>query len=195
MRNIAEFQIIGRVGKVKTVGSTTRVSVCANYPVKDKQGEWQDNPHWNEVTIFHDSTQGYVNKHIDKGDLCSRAAGSARTPTTRTARPATRSISSAPTSRAWRRPPTRPASEPPGTAPGGPLPLLQEKGNELHAQAGCPTLGSRSANCVSHTLALMSTGDGGFPHCVRGQGDSKRYRVIVLRAPNSMGPPWRPFLR
>ena len=69
MRNIAEFQIIGRVGKVKTVGSTTRVSVCANYPVKDKQGEWQDNPHWNEVTIFHDSTQGYVNKHIDKGDL------------------------------------------------------------------------------------------------------------------------------
>ena len=45
MRNIAEFQIIGRVGKVKEVGSTLRVSICANYPAKDKHGEWQDNPH------------------------------------------------------------------------------------------------------------------------------------------------------
>jgi single-stranded DNA-binding protein len=69
MRNIAEFQIIGRVGKVKEVGSTPRVSICANYPVKDKQGEWQDNPHWNEVVIFQESTQGYVKKHIELGDL------------------------------------------------------------------------------------------------------------------------------
>ena len=69
MRNIAEFQIIGRVGKVKEVGSTLRVSICANYPVKDKQGEWQDNPHWNEVVIFQESTQGYVKKHIEQGDL------------------------------------------------------------------------------------------------------------------------------
>jgi single-strand DNA-binding protein len=69
MRNIAEFQIIGRVGNVKTVGSTLRVSVCANYPVKDKNGEWQDHPHWNEVTIFQENTQGYVKKHIEKGDL------------------------------------------------------------------------------------------------------------------------------
>jgi single-stranded DNA-binding protein len=69
MRNISEFQIIGRVGKVKEVGSTLRVSICANYPVKDKQGEWQDNPHWNEVVIFQESTQGYVKKHIEQGDL------------------------------------------------------------------------------------------------------------------------------
>ena len=69
MRNIAEFQIIGRVGKVKEVGSTLRVSICANYPVKDKNGEWQDNPHWNEVVIFQESTQGYVTKHINAGDL------------------------------------------------------------------------------------------------------------------------------
>jgi len=69
MRNIAEFQIIGRVAKVKDVGSTLRVSICANYPVKDKQGVWQDNPHWNEVVIFQESTQGYVKKHIEQGDL------------------------------------------------------------------------------------------------------------------------------
>ena len=69
MRNIAEFQIIGRVGKVKEVGSTLRVSICANYPVKDKNGEWQDNPHWNEVVIFQEGAQGYVTKHVNAGDL------------------------------------------------------------------------------------------------------------------------------
>jgi antirestriction protein ArdC len=37
--------------------------------VKDKQGEWQDNPHWNEVVIFHENTRGYVKKHIEQGDL------------------------------------------------------------------------------------------------------------------------------
>ena len=46
MKNIAEFQIIGRVGSIKTVGPTLRVSVCANYPVKDDAGECQDHPHW-----------------------------------------------------------------------------------------------------------------------------------------------------
>jgi len=55
------------------------------------------------------------------------------------------------------------------------------------------------AKCVCHTrledfgLALINTGDGGFQHCVRGQADSKRYRVICCGQPNSMGPPWRPF--
>src|SRR5260370_42322658 len=69
MRNIAEFQIIGRVGQIKPVGSTVRVSLAANYPFKDKAGEWKDNTHWNEVTIFQDSMRGYVQKHLSKGDL------------------------------------------------------------------------------------------------------------------------------
>jgi single-stranded DNA-binding protein len=69
MKNIAEFQIIGRVGSIKTVGSTLRVSVCANYPVKDEAGEWKDHPHWNELTIFQESMQGHVKKHIENGDL------------------------------------------------------------------------------------------------------------------------------
>jgi single-strand DNA-binding protein len=69
MRNIAEFQIIGRVGSIKTVGTTVRVSLAANYPFKDKDGEWKDNTHWNEVTIFQDSMRGYIDKHLSKGDL------------------------------------------------------------------------------------------------------------------------------
>lgn len=42
MRNIAEFTLIGRVGTIKQVGKTVRVTVCANYPFKDKGGEWKD---------------------------------------------------------------------------------------------------------------------------------------------------------
>ncbi|WP_298277626.1 single-stranded DNA-binding protein [uncultured Bradyrhizobium sp.] len=68
MRNIAEFTLIGRVGTIKEVGKTVRVSICANYPFKDKD-EWKDDAHWNEVTIFTKSIQTYVKEHVSKGDL------------------------------------------------------------------------------------------------------------------------------
>ena len=66
MKNIAEFQFIGRVGSIKTVGPTLRVSVCANYPVKDDAGECQDHPHWNEITIFQGGTQDHVKEHVGR---------------------------------------------------------------------------------------------------------------------------------
>ena len=69
MRNIAEFTLISRVGTIKQVGKTVRVTVCVNYPFKDKGGEWKDDQHWNEVTIFTKSIQDYVNEHVSKGDL------------------------------------------------------------------------------------------------------------------------------
>ncbi|MGX7744006.1 single-stranded DNA-binding protein [Rhodopseudomonas parapalustris] len=69
MRNIAEFTLIGHVGTIRTVGKTVRVTVCANYPFKDKAGDWKDDQHWNEVTIFTSSIQKYVNEHVGKGDL------------------------------------------------------------------------------------------------------------------------------
>ncbi|MDF3813214.1 single-stranded DNA-binding protein [Rhodopseudomonas sp. BAL398] len=69
MRNIAEFTLIGRVGTIKQVGKTVRVSICANYPFKDDKGQWKDDAHWNEVTIFTKAIQSYVNEHISKGDL------------------------------------------------------------------------------------------------------------------------------
>jgi single-stranded DNA-binding protein len=43
--------------------------VCANYSFKDKGGEWKDDQHWNEVTIFAKPIQDYVNQHVSKGDL------------------------------------------------------------------------------------------------------------------------------
>ena len=69
MRNIAEFTLIGRVGTIKQVGKTVRVSICANYPFKDDKGQWKDDAHWNEVTIFTKAIQSYVNEHVSKGDL------------------------------------------------------------------------------------------------------------------------------
>jgi hypothetical protein len=69
MRNIAEFTLIGRVGTMKQVGKTVRVSICANYPFKDDKGQWKDDAHWNEVTIFTKAIQSYVSEHVSKGDL------------------------------------------------------------------------------------------------------------------------------
>src|ERR1700730_18529609 len=69
MRNIAEFTLIGRVGTIKQVGKTVRVSICANYPLKDEEGQWKEDAHWNEVTIFTKSIQSYVNEHVSKDVL------------------------------------------------------------------------------------------------------------------------------
>jgi single-stranded DNA-binding protein len=69
MRNIAEFQIIGRVGNIKEVGSTTRVTIASNYPYRDDRGSWHDHVNWNEITLFSEKLQNHAEKHIVKGDL------------------------------------------------------------------------------------------------------------------------------
>jgi len=70
MTGIAEFKIIGRVGAIKDVGTTVRVTIAANYSYKDKRsGDWVDNVKWNEVTIFNEATQGFVKRNLTKGDL------------------------------------------------------------------------------------------------------------------------------
>ena len=40
MNTIAEFTIIGRVGEIKQVGSTLRVSVASSFSRRDNSGEW-----------------------------------------------------------------------------------------------------------------------------------------------------------
>lgn len=69
MRNIAEFQIIGRLGAVKKVGSATRVTIASNYSYRDSNGNWQDDTHWNEIVIFSKPTAKYIDNHLGKGDL------------------------------------------------------------------------------------------------------------------------------
>ncbi|NVK55433.1 MAG: single-stranded DNA-binding protein [Alteromonadaceae bacterium] len=69
MRTFAEFQIIGRVGKIKEVGPTLRVSVAAEYGRKDGNGDFQGNPYWNEITIFNENAVRWVRDNVSAGDL------------------------------------------------------------------------------------------------------------------------------
>lgn len=69
MRTFAEFQIMGRVGKIKTVGSTLRVSIAAEYGRKDDRGDFQANAYWNEVTIFNENVIKWVKDNTLPGDL------------------------------------------------------------------------------------------------------------------------------
>ena len=104
MRNIAEFTLIGRVGTIKQVGKTLRVSICANYPFKDDKGQWKDDAHWNEVTIFTKAIQSYVNDHVSKGDLVHVRGRLRQNSFEREASGSTRSISSLWSSAGWRKP-------------------------------------------------------------------------------------------
>lgn len=69
MRTFSEFQIIGRVGKIKTVGRTLRVSIAAEYGRKDDRGDFQGNAYWNEVTIFNEAVIKWVEKNTLPGDM------------------------------------------------------------------------------------------------------------------------------
>lgn len=51
MQNIAEFHIIGRIGKIDAAKEVTHISVAANYNRRDGD-EWKTDTHWNRVTLF-----------------------------------------------------------------------------------------------------------------------------------------------
>ena len=67
MQNIAEFRIIGRVGKVDVKEKVSFIEIAANYNRKDNDGNWQTDTHWNRVTCFHTLAQRAA--RLEKGDL------------------------------------------------------------------------------------------------------------------------------
>jgi single-stranded DNA-binding protein len=68
MRNVAKFEIRGQVVRSNQVGKALKVTLAANYLVKDGD-EWKDDPHYNTVTIFNERTQKYIAEHVGTGDL------------------------------------------------------------------------------------------------------------------------------
>ena len=68
MLNIAEFSILGRVGKIKDFQGKINVTICANLGYKTKDG-WKDEPHWNEVSIFAEGARKYITDNCQAGDL------------------------------------------------------------------------------------------------------------------------------
>lgn len=65
-QNIAEFRIIGRVGKVTTKDKVTYVEVASNYHRKDGD-DWKTDTLWNSVTAFRSAAER-ANK-VGTGDL------------------------------------------------------------------------------------------------------------------------------
>ena len=69
MRGTAEFQIIGRIGRIATVGSTLKINIASDYPRKQDDGSWDDNTHWNTVTVFNERTIEWIKANTKPGDL------------------------------------------------------------------------------------------------------------------------------
>lgn len=86
MKNIAEFQIIGRIGKIAEVGKVLKVDVAANYGKKDQAGVWRDDPYWNSITIFDEQLDFTFNSGSPKAISFSPAAAFAKPLTRRMAR-------------------------------------------------------------------------------------------------------------
>ena len=68
MKNIAEFTLIGRIGKVEVLNTATRLSIASNYRRCSEDGNYADDTHWNTV-VFAGSTCRYIGEHVARGDL------------------------------------------------------------------------------------------------------------------------------
>jgi single-strand DNA-binding protein len=62
VQNIAEFHIIGRIGKIDAAKEVTHISVAANYNRREGD-EWKTDTHWNRVTFF-----GKLRNRLAKAD-------------------------------------------------------------------------------------------------------------------------------
>lgn len=66
MKNISEFQIIGNIGSIEVTDKVAHLDIAANYGRK-VQGEWQDDTHWNRVTVFGKALKRVAK--MGKGDM------------------------------------------------------------------------------------------------------------------------------
>ena len=65
-QNIAEFRIIGRIGKIDLKDNVARIDIASNYNRKANDG-WDTDTHWNRVTAFARSIDRV--KSAEVGDL------------------------------------------------------------------------------------------------------------------------------
>ena len=74
MINFAKFEIIGRIGEIDARPKVTLLSVCANYRRKGDDDEWQEDSHWNRVSVFSEGQRNHIADRAQVGDLV-RIAG------------------------------------------------------------------------------------------------------------------------
>jgi single-strand DNA-binding protein len=72
---LAEFEIIGNIGKIDHGEKVTRLSICANYRRKDEAtGQYSDIPRWNSVKVFGEGWRKFIRDYVQVGDMV-RVAG------------------------------------------------------------------------------------------------------------------------
>ena len=81
MRSTAEFQIMGRIGRIAEVGTTFKNNIASDYPREDGNGYWNENTHWNTVTVFAERMITWIKENTKSGDLVYGVAASATAPT------------------------------------------------------------------------------------------------------------------
>ena len=69
MKTFAEYQIIGRIGRVIPAGSALKVSVAADYGRRNDKGAWEEKPFWNTVTVFNENMIRWARDNLGTGDL------------------------------------------------------------------------------------------------------------------------------
>lgn len=69
MKTFAEYQIIGRVGRIIPAGPTLKVSVGADYGRKNDEGVWESKMFWNTVTVFNENMIRWAKTSLSTGDL------------------------------------------------------------------------------------------------------------------------------
>ena len=57
------------VGKINKLNGVTKVSIASQYPRKDENGEWDNNTHWNTISVFKESTQNWIENNLSAGDI------------------------------------------------------------------------------------------------------------------------------
>lgn len=66
----AEFNILGTVGKVTTIGEVMKVRVAAEYGRRDpNSGDFNKNTFWNEITVFNEKTINWAQENLNPGDV------------------------------------------------------------------------------------------------------------------------------
>ncbi len=69
MKNVATFEIIGRVARIDAYEKVTRITTASNYNYKDgESGEWRQDTYWNQSVTFNQRPRE-VAAELQKGDL------------------------------------------------------------------------------------------------------------------------------
>lgn len=69
MKNLATFEILGRVARIDAYDKVTRITTASNYNFKDgASGEWRQDTHWNQAVAFNQRPRD-VASGLHKGDL------------------------------------------------------------------------------------------------------------------------------